>query len=134
MSLQKAISFKNHALITIIKTIREALDRDKYSCGMFLDFQKAFHTVNHEILIGKLNHYRMRELSLDRLKSYQTNRQQKTTTKGIFSDSLAVSYRVPERSTLGPLTFLIYINDLNNAIAHSMVYHFSYKFLKSINL
>ena len=42
----------NHVLITITETIREALDRDEYSCGVFLDFQKAFDTVNHNILIG----------------------------------------------------------------------------------
>ena len=54
----------NHALITITVTIREALDRNEYSCGVFLDFQKAFDTVNHKILISKLNHYGVRGLSL----------------------------------------------------------------------
>ena len=51
---------------------------------MFLDFQKAFDTVNHKVLIRKLIHYGMRELSLDWFKSYQTNRQQKTSKKVYF--------------------------------------------------
>ena len=91
----------------------------------FLDFQRAFDTVNHKISIGKLNHHRVRELSLDWFKLYLTNRQQNTSIKGIFSDSLKVSYGEPQVSILGPLLFLIYNNDLNNAIAHSMVQHFA---------
>ena len=47
----------NHALIEITETIRKALDDGKYACGVFVDFQKAFDTVNHDILIGKLKHY-----------------------------------------------------------------------------
>ena len=64
----------NHALIAITQTIREALDRDEYSCRVFLDFQKALDTVNHEILISKLDHYDVGGLSLDWFKSYLTNR------------------------------------------------------------
>ena len=67
----------NHAWITeiteITEIIREALDRDEYSCGLLLDFQKAFDTVNHKILIGKLNHYGVRGLPLDWFKSYLTD-------------------------------------------------------------
>ena len=97
----------NHALITITETVRDALDRDEYSCGVFLDFQKAFETVNHQILTCKLNHYDVTGLSLDWFTSYLTNRQKKASIKGIFSDSLIVSYGVPQGSILGPLLFLI---------------------------
>ena len=75
----------NHALITITETIREALDRNEYSCRVFLDFQKAFDTVNHDILTSTLNHYGVRGLSLVWFKSYLTNRQQETLIKGILS-------------------------------------------------
>ena len=97
----------NHALITITETVRDALDRDEYSCGVFLDFQKAFETVNHQILTGKLNHYGVRGLSLDWFTSYLKNRQKKGSIEGIFSDSLIVSNGVPQGSILGPLLFLI---------------------------
>ena len=50
----------NHALISITEKIRNALDDGKYVCGVFLDFQKAFDTVNHKILLSKLEHYRIR--------------------------------------------------------------------------
>ena len=92
---------------------------------MLQDFQKAFDTVNHEVLKGKLNHSGVRGLSLDWFKSYLTNRQHKTSIKGIFSDSLTVSCGVAQGSILGLLLFLIYINDLNNGITHSMVHHFA---------
>ena len=83
----------------------------------------------------------MRGLSLDWFKSYLTNRQQKTLIKGILSDSLTVLCGVPQSPILGSLLFLIYINDLNNAILHSMVHHFaddtnitfSHKSLKKLN-
>ena len=80
----------NHVLITNTETIREAIDRDEYSCRVFLNFQKAFDTVNREILIGNLNHYGVRAVSPNSFKSYVTNKQQKTIIKGIFSDSLTV--------------------------------------------
>ena len=83
------------------------MDRDEYSCGVFIDFQKAFETVNHQILTDKLNHYDVTGLSLDWFTSYLTNRQKKASIKGIFSDSLTVSYGVPQGSILGPLLFLI---------------------------
>ena len=63
-----------HALINITEKIREAIDRKEFACGVFLDFQKAFDTVNIPILLGKLKHYGIRGLSLKLLESYLTNR------------------------------------------------------------
>ena len=68
----------NHALISITEKIRESLDNNEYSCGVFLDFQKAFDTVNHNILLKKLHHYGIRGITNDWFKSYLNNRTQQT--------------------------------------------------------
>ena len=66
---KKQFGFRNthstsHALISITEEIRKALDNNEFSCGVFLDFQKAFDTVNHKILIDKLHHYGVRGVTL----------------------------------------------------------------------
>ena len=68
----------NHALISITEKIRESLDNNEYSCGVFLDFQKAFNTVNHNIKKNKLHHCGIRGITNDWFKSYLTNRTQQT--------------------------------------------------------
>ena len=115
----------NHALINIIDTISEALDKNKVACGIFVDFQKAFDTVNHEILIKKLSHYGIRGNINNWFKSYLKDRKQFVSILGYESDLSTLSHGVPQGSVLGPLLFLIYINDLNKAIKHSTVYHFA---------
>ena len=91
-----------------------------------LDFQKAFDTVNHKILISKLNHYGVRRLSLDWFKSHLTNRQRKTLVKGIYIIWFSNSFIWYTTGVyIRPTSFFIYINNLNNAIAHSMVHHFA---------
>ena len=111
----------NHALITITEKIRKALDNNQYACGVFLDFQKAFETVNHRILLSKLEYYGIRGIPHDLIKSYLTNRKH-THINGVDSNTLTSTH---EGSVLGPLLFLIYINDMSRVIQHSEMHHFA---------
>ena len=67
-----------HALIDLTKTIRKAIDDNEFACGVFLDFKKAFNTVNHGMLLKKLEHYGVRGNALNWFTSYLTDRKQYT--------------------------------------------------------
>ena len=102
------------ALINITEKIKETIDNKKYGCGIFIDLRKAFDTVNHEILLNKLEHYGIRGNALIWFKSYLENRKQYVSLNGECSESKYITCGVPQGSCLGPLLFLIYINDLPN--------------------
>ena len=101
----------DHAILNIIDKIQHAIDSRDISCGIFLDFSKAFDTVNHEILIQKLEYYGIRGIANDWFVSYLSNRCQFVSLGDVTSDKQSVGCGVPQGSVLGPLLFLLYVND-----------------------
>ena len=81
----------------------------KVAVGIFIDFRKAFDTVNHNILLDKLYHYGIRGTAHNCFRSYLTGRQQFVEYNGTKSETLNISCGVPQGSNLGPLLFLLYI-------------------------
>ena len=90
----------------------QCLNEGKIACSIFLDLAKAFDTVDHIILLSKLERYGVRGLPLQLIKSYLTNRYQGTVVDGLKSNEKLVTCGVPQGSTLGPFLFLVYSNDL----------------------
>ena len=103
------------SIINLVNDVLKSLDKGSVTLGVFLDFQKAFDTIDHAILAGKLEHYGIRGLPLQWFKDYLCSRFQFVNYDGHSSLKQIITCGVPQDSVLGPTLFLLYINDLPNS-------------------
>ena len=103
-----------NSITNLTNDIFEAINDGKITLAAFVDLKKAFDTVNHNILLKKLEYMGIREINLQWIRSYLNNRFQKTICNGKLSKIDQIKCGVPQGSILGPLFFLVYINDLKN--------------------
>ena len=94
----------NHVIITFIENIQSALENNKFACEIFIDLEKAFYTVDHNMLLSKLNYYGITGIPNDWFQSYLSNRFQFISINGVNSDHRNIECRVPQGSVLGPFS------------------------------
>ena len=105
-----------HGLISFTEDIRKNLDKGNIGCDVFVDLQKTFDTIDRDILLAKLEHYGICGMANEWLKSYLFDIIFFFYINGHVSNKTSIKYGVLQGSVLGPLLFLIYINDLNHAV------------------
>ena len=115
----------NHALLNLVTSVSDILDNGDYACGLFLDLQKAFDTVNQSIILDKLDIYGIRGVCRNWFSSYLRGRKQFVAIDHDKSDVTNIECGVPQGSILGPLLFLIYINDFRNCLSSGTAQHYA---------
>ena len=103
------------AILELQDHILNTIESGDYCVGIFMDLSKAFDTLDHRILLSKLRNYGVRGVALDWFRNYLSNRKQYVSINGTNSGLLSIECGVPQGSILGPLLFLVYINDLPDA-------------------
>ena len=102
------------AITHLIENLTDANEEKKFTAGVFIDLKKAFDTIDHSLLLKKLDHYGIRGVPNDWLKSYLSNRKQFVSFDDFNSNLMNISCGVPQGSILGPSLFILYINDICN--------------------
>ena len=118
-------SSTSDACVEFLDNTYNAMNDRNNLIAVFLDFSKAFDTVNHDILLQKLNHIGIRGIMLDWFKSYLKNRVQYVSIDSTRSTKSCISLGVPQGSILGPILFLLYINDMSKSSSHLKFVHFA---------
>ena len=112
-----------HPILQLMKDIADANDKTTkdVTLSVFIDLSKAFDTINHDILLKKLNFYGIRGVPNSWFANYLSNRKQFTEINNCKSALTNISTGVPQGSILGPILFLLYINDINNCTSLNLL-------------
>ena len=102
----------SHAIFDVLKILYDGWDKKVYTGCIFVDFARAFETIDHNILISKLELYGFGRIPLNFFRNYISNRTQSTTVNGHTSGNSVVTYGTAQGSVLGPLIYIIYVNDI----------------------
>ena len=113
------------AIVEYLDHVYDAINNNKKCVTIFLDFSRAFDTVNIDVLLGKLDHYGIRGMAKQWFSSYLVDRPRYVSIGGAKSDLIEYNIGVPQGSVLGPVLFTIYINDMYNACKQLQLIHYA---------